>query len=108
MKTVLVDGRPCKLQIWDTAGLERFRAVTEAYFRGSQGVLICYDVCSKKSFDSASYFSLSLPLFSLSFLAHTCTHSLLSRLHGFLMLSVCREQMFCNGWCRWRAEAEVL
>jgi small GTP-binding protein len=38
------------LQIWDTAGLERFRAVTTSYYHGAMGVVIVYDVCNDVSF----------------------------------------------------------
>ena len=37
-------GNRVKLAIWDTAGQERFKSVTRSYFRGSIGVLICYDI----------------------------------------------------------------
>ena len=33
----------CALQ-WDTAGQERFRTITSSYYRGSQGIMIVYDV----------------------------------------------------------------
>ena len=32
-------------QIWDTSGEERYRAVTSAYYRGSVGAMIVFDVC---------------------------------------------------------------
>ena len=33
-----------KLQIWDTAGQDRYRAVTRSYYRGAAGALITYDI----------------------------------------------------------------
>lgn len=56
IKTVCLDGKVVKLQIWDTAGQEltltRFRPITTAYFRGAQGILLVYDVCDRGSFES--------------------------------------------------------
>ncbi|XP_025096566.1 ras-related protein Rab-18A-like [Pomacea canaliculata] len=50
VKTLTVDGNKAKLAIWDTAGQERFRTLTPSYYRGAQGVILVYDVCSKQSF----------------------------------------------------------
>ncbi|CAF0877326.1 unnamed protein product [Adineta ricciae] len=41
----------CRLQIWDTAGQERFHSITSSYYRGSDGVIIVYDVTNSASFD---------------------------------------------------------
>ena len=54
VKTVEVDGKKIKLQLWDTVGNERFRSLTSAYFRGAHGVLLVYDVGNAKSFGSVS------------------------------------------------------
>lgn len=39
-----------KLQIWDTAGQEHFRAVTRSYFRNAAGCLLVYDVTRRQTF----------------------------------------------------------
>jgi len=45
-------GKNLKLQVWDTAGPERFRAVTGAYIRGAHVVFVCYDSTNRQSFDA--------------------------------------------------------
>ena len=35
----------------DTAGQERYRTITQAYYRGSHGVLVVYDVTSRPTFE---------------------------------------------------------
>jgi small GTP-binding protein len=39
-----VDNKTVKAQIWDTVGQERYRAITNAYYRGAVGALLIYDV----------------------------------------------------------------
>lgn len=34
----------------DTAGQEKYKAITKTYFKGSNGVLLLYNICDKKSF----------------------------------------------------------
>eukprot|EP01084_Bolivina_argentea_P316378 548385_1 len=46
-----VDGKNVKVQIWDTAGQEKYRAITSVYYRGAVGALLIYDITSKQSFD---------------------------------------------------------
>jgi small GTP-binding protein len=41
-----------KFQIWDTAGQERFRTITSAYYRGSQGILLVFDLTDMLSFEN--------------------------------------------------------
>lgn len=33
-----------RLQLWDTAGQEKYRAVTKSYYRNALGVVIVFDV----------------------------------------------------------------
>ena len=47
-----LDGKLSKLQIWDTAGQDRFRAITNSYYRGSQGIMIVYDTTDQRTFDN--------------------------------------------------------
>lgn len=45
-----------KLQLWDTAGTERFRSVSRSYYRGAAGAILVYDIGSRTSFDQLPTF----------------------------------------------------
>jgi small GTP-binding protein len=45
-----------KLQLWDTAGTERFRSVSRSYYRGAAGAILVYDVASRATFNSLATF----------------------------------------------------
>lgn len=49
-RIALEDGTIAKLQIWDSAGMERFRALTASYFRGADVICLLYDMTSRESF----------------------------------------------------------
>jgi len=48
-------GYSVKLSIWDTAGQERFKNITSAYYRGAQGVILVYDLTSRRSFENLDH-----------------------------------------------------
>eukprot|EP00696_Hemimastix_kukwesjijk_P009657 gnl/Hemi2/2218_TR793_c0_g1_i1.p1 gnl/Hemi2/2218_TR793_c0_g1~~gnl/Hemi2/2218_TR793_c0_g1_i1.p1 ORF type:complete len:228 (-),score=59.29 gnl/Hemi2/2218_TR793_c0_g1_i1:330-965(-) len=54
IKTVEIDGKIVKLQIWDSAGQERYHTITKAYYRRANGILLVYDVTDAKSFNHVS------------------------------------------------------
>lgn len=43
-----------KLQIWDTAGEEKFRSITPMYYKNANAVVLVYDVTNEGSFESLS------------------------------------------------------
>ena len=51
-RTLKVSGKTIKAQIWDTAGQQRYRAITSAYYRGAVGALLVYDITKKQTFDN--------------------------------------------------------
>ncbi|KAG5856558.1 ras-related protein Rab-25-like [Anguilla rostrata] len=51
-RTVQLDSATIKAQIWDTAGLERYRAITSAYYRGAVGALLVYDIAKQLTYES--------------------------------------------------------
>ncbi|TKR96831.1 hypothetical protein L596_010793 [Steinernema carpocapsae] len=52
IKTIEMGGQKVKLQIWDTAGQERFETITTSYYRGSDGILLVYDITNPTSFQN--------------------------------------------------------
>ena len=52
IKTIKIDDKKIKMQIWDTAGQEKFRNITATYYKGSAGVIFVYSVTDRKTFDS--------------------------------------------------------
>mmetsp|Transcript_395 Transcript_395/g.423 ORF Transcript_395/g.423 Transcript_395/m.423 type:complete len:207 (-) Transcript_395:34-654(-) len=52
IKTVEVENKVVKLQIWDTAGQEKFRTITSSYYRGAHGIIVVYDVTNRESFEN--------------------------------------------------------
>ncbi|CAF93372.1 unnamed protein product, partial [Tetraodon nigroviridis] len=51
-RTVQLNQYTVKAQIWDTAGLERYRAITSAYYRGAVGALLVYDISKHLTYES--------------------------------------------------------
>ena len=46
-------GTRVKLQIWDTAGQEKYRSVTPIYYRDASAAICVYDVTSRESLEDA-------------------------------------------------------
>ncbi|XP_068743826.1 uncharacterized protein [Montipora capricornis] len=43
-RSIQVDGKTIKAQIWDTAGKERYRAIKSVFYSGAVGALLVYDI----------------------------------------------------------------
>ena len=57
-----IDGEKAKLSLvlfiltkWDTAGQDRFRTITNSYYRNANGIIIVYDITDKESFLNVSH-----------------------------------------------------
>ena len=53
-KQFSVEGHQIKAQIWDTAGKERYKAITSAYYKGAKGAFIVYDITRKNTFETVN------------------------------------------------------
>ncbi len=51
-RNVNVNNKIIKAQIWDTAGQDRFKSISQAFYRGSVAALVVFDLTSQKSFES--------------------------------------------------------
>ena len=49
-KTIEINGKTIKIQIWDTAGQEAFQAITRTYYKGAIGALLVYDITRRETF----------------------------------------------------------
>ena len=52
---VLNNGVKIKLHIWDTSGQDRFRSMTNLYYRDAQVAILTYDVSNEQSLESLNY-----------------------------------------------------
>ena len=48
-KIFKINNRNIKAQIWDTAGQEKYKAITGAYYKGSKGAFVVYDITRKET-----------------------------------------------------------
>ena len=51
LKRIQTKGKTIKLQIWDTAGQERFNTLTTGFFKGADGIILCYSITDQHSFN---------------------------------------------------------
>ena len=54
-KTIRYKGRLIKLQIWDSAGQEKFRSLIPNYIRGSSLIFLVFDISRKDSFQNLNH-----------------------------------------------------
>jgi small GTP-binding protein len=52
--------RRVRIKIWDSAGQERFRSLTQSFFRNANGIIIVYDVSNIESFENLKYWIQSI------------------------------------------------
>lgn len=55
-KKVWVGDEQVILEMWDSAGQERFRSIVPMYFKGSQAVIMMYDLTYSRSADALKIF----------------------------------------------------
>jgi len=85
-----------KMQIWDTAGQEKFRTMTVSTFKGSRAILVGYDITQKKTWENVTVWLKEIQRYMdtdvLIFLFGNKTD-----LEGKRQVSPEEVQSFCNG-----------
>ncbi len=51
-KVLTINKKQYIINIWDTAGEELYRGITQLFFRGSEIIILVYDICSSSTFES--------------------------------------------------------
>lgn len=51
IKSMTIEGHEVDVQLWDTAGCERFQTMLPLYYRGTHGAILVYDVTRKDTFN---------------------------------------------------------
>jgi Ras-related protein Rab-8A len=52
IKAILVNNRKFRLQIWDPAGQERFKVITQTFYKGAAGIILAYSTTDRASFQN--------------------------------------------------------
>ena len=52
MKSLVINGQTVKLQLWDTAGQEKYKSMVSSYYRGANVALIVFDLTNHQSFEA--------------------------------------------------------
>eukprot|EP01089_Gocevia_fonbrunei_P013154 TRINITY_DN328_c0_g2_i2.p1 TRINITY_DN328_c0_g2~~TRINITY_DN328_c0_g2_i2.p1 ORF type:complete len:208 (-),score=45.37 TRINITY_DN328_c0_g2_i2:92-715(-) len=65
IRTVKVDDKTVKLQIWDTAGQEKFRTIISSYYRGAHGIIVAFDTTDEVSFNHVTLWLKEIDRFAL-------------------------------------------
>lgn len=51
MKSIEIGEDTVKLQLWDTAGTEKYRSLTTSYYRGAHAAYVVFDLTNRETFD---------------------------------------------------------
>jgi len=64
MKTIEVDKSKVTLHLWDTAGLERFSALTSSFYSRAAGIMLCFAVNDRTSFERVIHWMVQVQQFA--------------------------------------------
>jgi Ras-related protein Rab-1A len=62
LATLEKQGKVLKLQLWDTAGQDRYRRIVSSYYRGASGIILVYDITNRDSFEKIEFWLSQCPV----------------------------------------------
>ncbi|OWF38440.1 ras-related protein Rab-24-like [Mizuhopecten yessoensis] len=54
-KKLISKGKHVVMNVWDTAGSERYQSMSKIYYRGARAAILCYDLTDKTSFEKVRF-----------------------------------------------------
>ena len=66
VKSLIINGRKINLRIWDSSGQERFRSITQSFFRNAEGILYIFDLTEKKTFEGVKQWLIDSESYNLN------------------------------------------
>ena len=54
-KTLEIDGKPYAINLWDTIGQEKYRALTKIFIKDAKIIIFVYDITNMKSFKELKF-----------------------------------------------------
>ena len=54
-KKIMIDNKLYEVEIWDTAGQEKFNSLTKIFIKGAKIVILVYDITLRKSFKEIDF-----------------------------------------------------
>lgn len=49
-KLIINNNKKIRMQIWDTAGQEKYKSITNSYYINAKGAIVVYDLCKRETF----------------------------------------------------------
>ena len=54
-KEVIIMGKKVIINFWDTAGQEKYKTFSKSFFQFAKGIVLLFDLSSRKTFESIDY-----------------------------------------------------
>ncbi|XP_076364053.1 ras-related protein Rab-24-like [Tachypleus tridentatus] len=71
-KKIQLDDKQITMGIWDTAGSERYEAMSKIYYRGAKAAIVCYDLTDSSSFERVKFWVEELKKFEEDCMIYLC------------------------------------